>query len=241
MAADRPHKHIHSGGTGMIKRFEDRHTAGRELAAACIKYSDDALVLALPRGGVPVGYEISMELDLPLDVFMVRKLRTPKEEDLALGAVASGDVTFLNREIIEKRNIPEQEINERLIRERLELDKAAKHYRGNRPRLPVRGRTVILTDDGIASGSSMEAALIALDALEPARTVVAVPVAEKRVYHALKDKADDMICLITPSPLMSVGSWYRDFRRITDENVRDYIRMSQEAYASQRRKTSIQD
>lgn len=202
--------------------FRDRREAGRELARLLSGYAgrDDIVVLALPRGGVPVASEIARALDAPLDVFLVRKLGVPGHEELAMGAIASGGAQVLDSEVVRAYRISEQEVNRVTAIERRELDRRERVYRGGRPPLALRGRTAILVDDGLATGSSMRAALAALRPLEPARTVVAVPVAPRSTVFDLKDLTDEIVCVATPEPFIAVGMFYEDFEQIDDDEVR---------------------
>src|ERR1700736_1846224 len=202
--------------------FRDRREAGRLLAEKLAAYANrpDVLVLALPRGGVPVGYEVARALSAPLDVFVVRKLGVPGYEELAMGAVATGGVRVLNDQLVERLGIPESLIDAVAARERQELTRRERLYRGNRPPPDVRGRTVILVDDGLATGATMYAAIEALRQQNPARIVVAVPTASPETCEEMKTKADGVICAITPEPFHAVGRWYRDFSQTTDEEVR---------------------
>ena len=204
------------------RRFLDRAEAGRELAAQLAGYGgrDDVLVLALPRGGVPVGYEVARALGAPLDVFIVRKLGVPGHEELAMGALASGGVRVLNETVVEQLRIPGQVIDAVARREQAELERREREYRDGRPSPEVRGRTVILVDDGVATGATMRAAAEALRRLEPARIVVAVPVAAGETCDEFRDRVDDVVCTLTPEPFWGVGMWYRDFEQTTDEEVR---------------------
>lgn len=202
--------------------FRDRREAGRELARLLPAYAgrDDVVVLALPRGGVPVASEIARALDAPLDVFLVRKLGVPGHEELAMGAIASGGAQVLDSEVVRAYRISEQEIGRVAAIERRELDRREQAYRGGRPPLPLKGRTAILVDDGLATGSSMRAALAALGPLEAARTVVAVPVAPRSTLHDLRNLADEIVCVATPEPFFAVGMFYEDFEQTDDEEVR---------------------
>jgi len=207
------------------QRFRNRNDAGRQLAEKLAAYADrpDVLVLALPRGGVPVGYEVSRALGAPLDVFLVRKLGVPGYEELAMGAVATGGVRVLNDEIVRGLGISEQEIDAVVARELQELGRRERLYRGSRPTPDVAGRTVILVDDGLATGATMRAAVAALRQQHPARIVVAVPTASPDTCEALKAEADDVICAITPEPFFAVGHWYDDFTQTTDNEVRELL------------------
>ena len=205
--------------------FRDRREAGRLLAAKLSAYADrpDLLVLALPRGGVPVAYEVARALGAPLDVFVVRKLGVPGYEELAMGAVATGGVRVLNEEIVERLGIPNHLIDAVAAREQQELSRRERLYRGGRPPPDVRRRTVILVDDGLATGATMLAAIEALRQLQPTRIVVAVPTAAPETCEELRAKVDDVICAITPEPFHAVGLWYHDFSQTTDEEVRDLL------------------
>jgi len=202
--------------------FRDRREAGRVLAEKLAAYANrpDVLVLALPRGGVPVAYEVARALSAPLDVFVVRKLGVPGYEELAMGAVATGGVRVLNDQLVESLGIPEQMIDAAAVREQQELARRERLYRGGRPPPDVRGRTAILVDDGLATGATMRAAVEALRRQNPARIVVAVPTASPEICEEMKSKADEVICAITPEPFHAVGRWYQDFSQTTDEEVR---------------------
>ena len=201
--------------------FRDRRDAGRLLAEKLAAYANrpDALVLALPRGGVPVAYEVARALGAPLDGFVVRKLGVPGYEELAMGAVATGGVRVLNDQLVERLGIPEQMIDAVAARELQELARRERRYRGGRPPPDVRGRSVILVDDGLATGATMHAAIEALRQQKLTRIVVAVPTASPETCEEMKTKADDVICAITPAPFQAVGRWYQDFSQTTDEEV----------------------
>lgn len=179
----------------------------------------DVLVLGLPRGGVPVAFEVAKALGCSFDVFVVRKLGTPGHEELAMGAIASGGVRVLNTDVIEFYRIPADTLNAAIEREQRELARRENLYRGNRPAAIVTGRTVLLVDDGLATGSTMKAAIGALRQLHPARIVVAVPTGAAEVCAEFRAIADDVACLATPEPFISVGDSYEDFRQTTDEEV----------------------
>lgn len=203
--------------------FRDRAEAG--LALAGILEADyggrpDVLVLALPRGGVPVGFEVARSLGAPLDVFLVRKLGVPGREELAMGAIASGGVRVLNDEVVRALRIPESALAAAEADERAELARRERAYRDDLPPPEVRGRTVILVDDGLATGTTMRSAVAALRALGPARLVVAVPVAAAETCAALRPEVDEVVCAATPEPFRAVGLWYHDFTQTTDEEVR---------------------
>jgi erythromycin esterase-like protein/predicted phosphoribosyltransferase len=205
-----------------MERFRDRAHAGRVLAERLREYAgrDDVVVLGLPRGGVPVAYEIAKALDAPLDVFLVRKLGVPGHEETALGAIATGGIRVLNTRLIESLDLPPEWIEAIDAKERQELHRRELLYRGDRPPPDIAGRTVILVDDGLATGSTMLAALHAVRADDPARVVVAVPVAAPDVCEALRGVADEVVCALTPEPLQAVGMWYEDFSQTTDDEVR---------------------
>jgi predicted phosphoribosyltransferase len=203
-------------------RFHDRVDAGRRLAGELTEYSgkSDVLVLALPRGGVPVAYEVAQALDAPLDVFLVRKLGVPGHEELAMGAIATGGVRVLNDSVIEMLHVPDRVIDAVAEKEQRELERRETEYRGDRPDPQVRGRTVILVDDGLATGSTMRAAAEALKHEGAERLVVAVPVAPPETCEAFRSEVDEIVCAITPEPFYGVGMWYEDFSQTTDEEVR---------------------
>jgi predicted phosphoribosyltransferase len=206
-------------------RFKNRYEAGRFLAERLSAYANrpDTLVLALPRGGVPVAYEIAKALGAPLDVFQVRKLGLPGHEELAMGAIATGGVRVRNPEVVEYLRIPDEVLDEVTARERQELERRERLYREGRPALSPRGRVVILVDDGLATGSTMRAAILALRQQQPASIVVAVPVAAKQTCEELRAVADEVVCAVMPDPFYAVGLWYEDFAQTTDEEVRELL------------------
>ncbi len=205
--------------------FRNRSDAGARLAAKvkAAGYGPDVLVLGLPRGGVPVAFEVAATLGAPLDVFIVRKLGVPGREELAMGAIASGGVRVLNEDIIDSLRISEKDIARVAEREGLELERRERLYRGERSFPELAGRTVILVDDGLATGASMKAAVAALRQREPARTVVAVPVAAPEVCAEFRREVDEIICLETPQPFYGVGMWYDAFPQTGDEEVRELL------------------
>jgi predicted phosphoribosyltransferase len=211
--------------------FQDRADAGRRLAETLTEYAGrpDILVLALPRGGVPVGFEVAIRLGLPLDVFLVRKLGVPGHTELAMGAVAAGNVTVLSEDLIQDLGIPRPLVEHAVARERLELERRDRLYRGGRPAPVVRDRTVILVDDGLATGSTMEAAVRALKLQDPSRVIVAVPVGAIDTCRRLRGIADAVDCLETPEPFEAVGLWYRNFSQTTDEEVTRLLAASRPA------------
>jgi putative phosphoribosyl transferase len=206
-------------------RFRDRREAGSKLAEALVEFAErpDVLVLALPRGGVPVAFEVARALKAPLDVFLVRKLGVPGREELAMGALATGGVRLLNDEVVRGLRIPDKVINLVAAREQRELVRRESAYRGDRPAPEVRGRTVILIDDGLATGTSMRAAIAVLRRKEPARLVVAVPVAAEPTCDEFRADGVEVVCLRTPEPFHAVGLWFEDFAQTTDEEVRELL------------------
>jgi len=206
-------------------RFRDRADAGRRLAALLGQYAGrtDVIVLALPRGGVPVAYEVARALGAPLDVFLVRKLGVPGREELAMGAIATGGVRVLNRDVVNGLRIPPEVIDAVAAREGEELHRREKEYRDDRPAPDVRGKTVILIDDGLATGSTMRSAVMALRRQGPSRLVVAVPIASPSTCEEFQDEVDEVVCAWTPEPFHSVGAWYEDFSPTTDDEVRGLL------------------
>jgi predicted phosphoribosyltransferase len=206
--------------------YHDRTDAGRFLAGKLAGYAGrpDVLVLALPRGGVPVAYEVARALGVPLDVFLVRKLGVPGHEELALGAIATGGVRLLNPDVVRSLRIAPEVIDEVAAIERAELERRGREYRDGRPPPDVHGKTVILIDDGLATGASMRAAVAALRQGQPARIVVAVPIAAAVTCEEFQDEVDEVVCARTPDPFYAVGLWYEDFSQTTDEEVRELLR-----------------
>ncbi len=205
--------------------FRDRCDAGETLAERLREFAERpaVVVLALPRGGVPVGYVVARELGVPLDVFVVRKLGTPGQPELAMGAIASGGVRVLNRDVVDSFGIPDWAIEQVACQEQEELQRRERQYRGDRPPLEVSGKTVILVDDGLATGSSMRAAAAALRKAGAARIVVAVPVASRATCGQLREEGYDVVCATMPEPFFAVGQWYKDFAQTSDEEVRDLL------------------
>lgn len=205
--------------------FHDRRDAGKRLAQKLIQYANrpDVIVLGLPRGGVPVAYEVAQVLHAPLDVFIVRKLGLPGQEELAIGAIASGGVRVLNNDIIRELNLPKALIDHVAQRELQELERRERLYRGDHPAPPVRDHTVILIDDGLATGASMRAAVAGLRAQNPKRIVVAVPIAAPETCDAFQNEVDEIVCAVTPEPFYGVGRWYEDFSQTTDEEVQRFV------------------
>jgi predicted phosphoribosyltransferase len=205
--------------------FLDRRAAGRQLAALLGRFArqPDALVLALPRGGVPVAYEVAAALSLPLDLFIVRKLGVPGHEELAFGAIAPGGVRVLSEELVEALGITAADIERVTVAEERELVRRDREYREGAPPPAITGQTVLLVDDGLATGASMRAAVAAIRIHRPRRIIVAVPVATSEAIQALRGSADDVIAVMTPKPFGSVGSWYVDFSQTTDDEVRNLL------------------
>ena len=212
-------------------RFRDRLEAGRSLAAVLQHYAGrpNLLVLALPRGGVPVGYEVARALQAPLDVMLVRKLGVPGHEELAMGAIASGGIRVISDDVVRALGIPDRAIATIAAHEEHELERREQVYRAGRPPPDVEGRTVILVDDGLATGSTMRAAVAALKAQNPERLVVAVPVAATETCEALRREVDEVVCALAPEPFFAVGNWYQDFSQISDHEVRALLRRASHA------------
>jgi putative phosphoribosyl transferase len=208
-----------------MERFANRREAGQALAHSLRALADDpnAVVLALPRGGVPVAYEIARALRLPLDLFIVRKLGVPRYEELALGAIASGGARVLNEDVIRRLRISEQEIDAVAAREQLELERREREYRGDHPPLDVEGKNVILVDDGLATGATMRAAIQALRQKNAAQIVVAVPVGAPDSCEKIAHEADELVCGLQPDDFNAVGAWYDDFSQTTDGEVSELL------------------
>jgi len=205
--------------------YRDRTDAGEVLAGRLRKFAGrtDVLVLALPRGGLPVAFEVARALRVPLDVFLVRKLGVPGHEELAMGALASGGVRIVNPGVVREFDISDDVIDQVAQDEAEELRRRERAYRGDRPAPQVRGRTIILIDDGLATGSTMRAAVAALRQQGPARIVVAVPVGAPETCADFEEEADEVVCSVMPEPFYAVGLWYRDFSQTTDEEVREFL------------------
>ena len=214
----------------MEKTFRDRVDAGQQLAEPLSAYTnrDDVIVLALPRGGVPVAYEVAKRLQVPLDVFVVRKLGVPGYEELALGAIASGGVRVLNRDVMRILPNPEQIVEALTANEMVEVQRREHTYRDNRPRLDVKGRTIILIDDGLATGATMHAAVRALREQAPAKIVVAVPVCAPETCREMQNIADEVVWLHAPEWFHGVGQFYEDFSQTSDEEVRRLLGAAQQ-------------
>ena len=212
----------------MIELFKDRYQAGRLLAAELqhLANRDDVTVLALPRGGVPVAFEIAARLHAPMDVFLVRKLGVPGYEELAMGAIAPGEILVINEDIVSYLGISRSVLDFVAAEERKELERRGRLYRGDRPPPTVTDRTIVLVDDGLATGSTMRAAISAVRQQNPAQIVVAVPVTPPSTVLELQEKADHVISLLQPEPFDGVGRWYVDFSQTTDDEVRRLLRLS---------------
>jgi predicted phosphoribosyltransferase len=217
-----------------IARFADRRSAGRLLTQRLANYRrrDDLIILGLPRGGVPVAYEVARAMDAPLDVFVVRKLGVPGNPELAMGAIASGGVTVANEDVIRELQIPNDTIDAAAAQERAELDRRERLYRGNAAPLDLHDRTVILVDDGLATGATMRAATIAAAKLGATWVTIAVPVAPAETCRELAHFADDLVCLMMPEQFRSVGEWYDDFTQVEDDEVRALLAASHKAFLS---------
>lgn len=214
-------------------RFANRIHAGLLLAKKLASYSNrpDVVVLALPRGGVPVAYEVADALNAPLDVFLVRKLGIPGHKEFAMGAIASGNVRVLNDDIVDYLGIPDDLIDQVAAREQRELERREKIYRGSSLPLEVSGRTVIIVDDGLATGSTMRAAINALKKMSPAKIIVAAPVAARQTCESFKDDVNSTcVCVMTPEPFQAVGLWYRDFSQTSDEEVCRLLKHARERH-----------
>jgi predicted phosphoribosyltransferase len=213
------------GRSGEGVRFRDRSDAGRQLAHRLDGYRgrDDVIVMALPRGGVPIGFEVAHELGVPLDVVVVRKLGVPGRKELAFGAIAQGGARVLNRSVVEMVGLSAPQVDEIASTEQRVLDERAAAYRGSRPLPPVEGMTVIVVDDGLATGATMRAALSALRLRRPTALVVAVPVASAETCEQMRAVADDAVCVATPAQFQAVSLWYDDFSQTTDDEVRSLL------------------
>jgi putative phosphoribosyl transferase len=209
----------------MESRYRDRTHAGRELASKLLEYANrpDVIVLALPRGGVPVAFEVAKALRAPLDVFAVRKLGVPGHEEYAMGAIATGGVRVLDESVVRAIGVTRAQLDAVTAAEQLELERRERQYRGDRPPPDVTSRTVILVDDGLATGSTMRAAVEALREEGAARVIVAVPIAPPETCDAFRDIVDDIVCARTPEPFYAVGLWYQNFSQTTDDEVRELL------------------
>ena len=217
----------------MPARFRNRVDAGRRLAAALSRYAGraDVVVLALPRGGVPIAFEVARALDAPLDVFVVRKRGVPGHEELAMGAIASGGARVVDAGLVRELRITERDIQGVADAEQRELERRERRYRGDRPLPDIAGRTAIVVDDGLATGASMRVAVAALRQEHPARIVVAVPIAPPETCDALRRDADEVVCALTPEPFYAVSLWYEDFSETTDDEVHDLLEQARHELA----------
>jgi putative phosphoribosyl transferase len=216
------HSSIDTAGT---TRFRDRSEAGRTLAQELSKYAgrEDVIVLALPRGGIPVGYEVAKALGAPLEVFVARKLGVPGHPELAMGAIASGGSAVLDQGLVRRLGITQGQLDQAVADEAQELVRREEAYRGDHEPPELRGKTVILVDDGLATGATMRAAALAVRDQQPAKIVVAVPVAAEETCDQFRDVVDDVVCAVTPKPFYAVGMWYEDFDQTTDDEVRELL------------------
>jgi putative phosphoribosyl transferase len=222
----------------MLTQFHDRTEAGKLLAAQLTAYSNrrDVTVLALPRGGVPVAFEVASALHAPLDVIVVRKLGVPWQEELAMGAIATGGVRILNEDVVQFLEIPDEVINKIAAQEQQELERRERLYRGDRPAYDVHGRTVILVDDGIATGATMRAAVAALKQRQPARIIIAVPTAAPSTCDEFAAEVDELVCVIRPEPFIAVGYWYKQFSQTSDEEVRSLLEQANQGLSTTQQK-----
>lgn len=212
--------------------FRDRADAGRNLAEELTEYAglDDVQILALPRGGVPVAFEVAERLGAPLDVFLVRKLGVPGHEELAMGAIASGGTRVLNEDVVGPLRIPGAVIDSVAEIEQMELERREDAYRDARPPPQIAGKIVILIDDGLATGATMRAAALAIRERKPQKLVIAVPVSSPRTCQEFETEADAIVCAVTPEPFHGVGMWYRDFSQTTDDEVRELLRANRQRF-----------
>jgi putative phosphoribosyl transferase len=209
----------------IAKRFKNRTDAGQQLASLLTKYANrsDVLVLGLPRGGVPVAFEVAKALNAPLDICLVRKLGVPGHKELAMGAIASGGVRVLNYDVVSWLSISGKVIDEVAVKEQRELERRDHAYRGNCPEPDIQNRIIILVDDGIATASTMRAAIAILQQQQPQEIVVAVPVAPLQTYQELKTEINNVVCVMTPEPFYAIALWYEDFEQTTDMEVRELL------------------
>ena len=222
----------------MLTQFHDRTEAGKLLAKELTAYTNrhDVLVLALPRGGVPVAFEVARALYAPLDVIIVRKLGVPGQEELAMGAIATGGVRILNNDVVQFLGIPKEMIDKIAAHEQLELERRERLYRGDRPAYDVRGRTIILVDDGIATGATMQAAVSAIKQQQPARIIIAVPTAAPSTCDEFANEVDELVCVLRPEPFIAVGYWYRQFSQTSDEEVRSLLEQANHGFPTEQQK-----
>ena len=222
----------------MFTQFRDRSEAGKLLAKQLTAYTNQhgVLVLALPRGGVPVAFEVARALHVPLDVIIVRKLGVPGQEELAMGAIATGGVRILNNDVVKFLGIPDEMIDKITENEQLELERRERLYRGDRLAYDVRDRSLILVDDGIATGATMQAAVSALKQQQPARIIIAVPTAAPSTCDEFANEVDELVCVIRPEPFIAVGYWYRQFSQTSDEEVRSLLEQANHGLPNAQRK-----
>ena len=209
----------------MTKIFRNRSEAGKLLAQSLSAYanSSEVLVLGLPRGGVPVAFEVAKALKVPLDICLVRKLGVPGHKELAMGAIASGDVIFINEDVVQSLGISQKDIERVIATERRELKRRERVYRSGQSAPNIQGKTIILIDDGIATGSTIRAAFATLRQQQPQKIVLAIPVAPAKACHSLKAEVDELVCLFTPEWFCAIGLWYEDFAQTSDEQVRQLL------------------
>jgi putative phosphoribosyl transferase len=224
-----------------MSTFSDRHHAGRVLASFLQRYRNtpDTLILGLPRGGVVVAYEVARALNLPLDVFAVRKLGVPGYEELALGAIASGGHIVVNQDVLRQFDIDQRSFESIAAEARLRLARLERDFRGDRPPIDVRGKTVILVDDGLATGATMRSAAQALHQMHPGRIVIAVPVGAQETCDEFRHEADEVVCAETPRPFFGVGAWYRDFGQTDDEEVRQLLNTAWGQWSDRAREAAV--
>jgi putative phosphoribosyl transferase len=222
----------------MLTPFRDRKEAGKLLAVQLATYANqqNVIVLALPRGGVPVGFEIAQALHVPLDVIVVRKLGVPGQEELAMGAIATGGIRILNKDVVQFLDISDEVIDEITTQEIQELERRERLYRGERPAYDIRGHTVILVDDGIATGATMQAAVAAIKLRQPTRIIIAVPTAAPSTCDEFAAEVDELVCVIRPEPFIAVGYWYRQFSQTSDEEVRRLLEQANQGISTTERK-----
>src|SRR5437588_229161 len=222
----------------MLTQFRDRKEAGKLLAAQLAAYANqqDLIVLSLPRGGVPVGFEIALALHAPLDVIVVRKLGVPGQEELAMGAIATSGIRILNKDVVQFLNIPDEVVDHVTAQELKELERRERLYRGERPAYDVGGRTIILVDDGIATGATMHAAVAAIKQRQPTRIIIAVPTAAPSTCDEFAMEVDELVCVIRPEPFIAVGYWYRQFSQTSDEEVRSLLEQANHGFLTTERK-----
>ena len=219
-----------------MSRFKNRKEAGQKLAAKLQMYAHrpDVIVLGLPRGGIPVAFEVARKLGLPLDVFVVRKLGAPGREELAMGAIASGGIRVFNDDVVRMLNISGNAIESAAEREGEELERREKAYRDNLPPINVKDKSIIIVDDGLATGATMRAAVLALRKQGPLAIIVAVPAGSPDACEKVGEEADGIICAIAPEPFFAVGAWYDDFSQTTDEEIRQLLKMAHEPDTGER-------